>query len=129
MDPSSPDLRRTVRIVDDDAAVRRALVRLVGSMGMRAEAFASPAELLSAEASPEVGCLLLDVHLPGMTGFELHERLCSAGPKLPVIFITAQRDSGARERAERAGAVAFLEKPFDDGQLLASIRSAIERAG
>lgn len=119
--------RPLIRIVDDDAAVRRALVRLVESMGMRAEAFDSPAQYLALQDRSGVDCLLLDVQLPGMTGFELHEQLCSSGPPLPVIFITARRDSGARERARRAGAVAFLEKPFDDGQLLASIRSAIRR--
>jgi FixJ family two-component response regulator len=128
MEPTARKLRPLIRIVDDDASVRRALTRLLASMGLRAEAYAGPTELLESEAATDVACLLLDVQLPGMTGFELHEQLCSTGPRLPVIFITAHPDSGARERAERAGAIAFLEKPFDDEQLLASIRSAIERS-
>jgi FixJ family two-component response regulator len=114
-----------VCIVDDDAAVRKALSRLVESMGMRAETFASPNEFLNQRRGKSIGCLLLDVQLPGMSGFELHERLLDAGQAAPVIFITAHPDESSRNRAAAADAVAFLEKPFDDRSLLEAIHTAV----
>ena len=125
-EPPMPDV--VIRIVDDDAAIRRALARLVESMGMRAETFASPEALLAHDLDEAAGCLLIDVKLPGMDGFELHQRIVADGRKTPVIFITAHPHRSARSRAEQADAVAFLEKPFDDEMLLAAIRTALDRA-
>jgi FixJ family two-component response regulator len=122
------DATPLVYVVDDDEAVRKALRRLIESMGLRAEVFATPAELLSRDLSDEPDCLLLDVQLPGMNGFELHERVLGAGHAAPVIFITAHPDSGSRARAEMADAVAYLEKPFDDASLLRALEQALERA-
>jgi FixJ family two-component response regulator len=116
-----------IYIVDDDASVRRALQRLVGSLGMRTETFASPEELLEHGLEGVQVCLLLDVHLPGMNGFELHERIVEAGREDPVIFISAHPDDRARSRAECAGAVAYLEKPVDDRALLAALENALDR--
>lgn len=124
--PTKTDV--VIRIVDDDDAIRRALTRLVESMGMRAESFASPAQLLGREPDERVGALLVDVQLPGMDGFELHRRMVENGQTTPVIFITAQPHQAARDRARRANAVAFLEKPFDDESLLAALRSALARS-
>lgn len=117
-----------IRIVDDDDSVRRALTRLVESMGMHAESFASPEQLLSREPDERVRCLLLDVQLPGMDGFELHRRIVEEGQAAPVIFITAHPHEAARARARQADAVAFLEKPFDEETLLAALESALERS-
>ena len=112
-------------IVDDDASVRRALARLVESMGMRAESFESPEALLNTGPSADVGCFLLDVQLPGMDGFELHERVLAGGLRRPVIFLTAHPDERKRARARAAGATAFLEKPFDEEALLGAIQLAL----
>ena len=75
-----------------------------------------------------VGCLVLDVHLGGLSGFELHDRLISAGQRIPVVFITAHDDSLTRERARRAGAIDYLRKPFNDESLIAGINRALGQA-
>ncbi len=118
-----------VCIVDDDAAIRRSLVRLVESLGMRARAFATPAELLDDESGiDDLVCFLLDVHLPGMTGFELYDRLVEAGHGTPVIFITGDPRADTGDRAARADAVACLEKPYDEAAILEALRRAIDRS-
>jgi FixJ family two-component response regulator len=94
---------------------------------MRPEVFASPEEFLRRAAGRPVACLLLDVHLPGMDGFELRDRTEEAGLDSPVIFITAHPDDRTRARAEAAGAVALLEKPFHDQALLDALDIALER--
>lgn len=114
-------------IVDDDPAIRRALSRLIESVGLRAESFASPADFLSSGPAGEIGCLILDVQLPGMDGFELHDRILEAGIGAPVIFITAHPDANCRTRARREDTVAFLEKPFDDRALFDALESALDR--
>jgi len=122
------DMHKTepiICIVDDDESVRRALARLVESMGMRAESFESPEELLNTGPSGDVGCFLFDVQLPGMDGFELHERVRASGLRRPVIFLTAHPDGRKRARARAADATAFLEKPFDEEALLSAIRLAL----
>jgi FixJ family two-component response regulator len=115
---------QTVGIVDDDESVRRALVRLLRSVGLKAEALASAEELLCpGRAMPD--CLILDVHLPGLSGLELHERLKAAGRAPPVVFITAYEDEPARRQALAGGAVAFLPKPFEEEALLEAVRRAL----
>ena len=113
--------------MDDDDSVRRALTRLIKSSGMRVEAYATPRELLDLGRREPVNCLLLDVQLPGMSGFELNERLVAAGRGAPVVFITAHADGRTRARAAGAGAEAFLEKPFDDDDLLSALQSALDQ--
>jgi FixJ family two-component response regulator len=118
-----------VCIVDDDASIRRSLVRLVESLGMRARAFATPDELLGDEHGIDnLACFLLDIHLPGMTGFELYDRLVEAGVGTPVIFITGDPRPDTGARAARADAVAWLEKPYDEAALLDALRRAIDRS-
>jgi FixJ family two-component response regulator len=112
-------------IVDDDESVRRALARLVESMGMRAESFGSPEELLAQGPSQDVGCFLFDIQLPGMDGFALRERIVAGGSSQPVIFLTAHPDETKRTRAESAGATAYLEKPIDERALLRAIHAAL----
>jgi FixJ family two-component response regulator len=127
MDWEEPKTPPLICIVEDDEAVRTALIRLVESMGLRVESYASPAELLSCDRTEEVGCLLLDIQLPGMDGFTLHERVVGAGHGSPVIFITAHASKSSRNKARAVDAVAFLEKPFDDQALFDAIQAALLR--
>ena len=127
MSPEATKLDPVVCIVDDDESVRKALSRLVESMGMRAESFASPADFLDRAVEEQIACLLLDIQLPGMDGFELRDRTVEAGLDSPVIFITAHPDDRTRTRAKKAEAVAYLEKPFTDEALLDAIETAIDR--
>jgi FixJ family two-component response regulator len=114
-------------IVDDDPSVRRALVRLVESVGLRVEEFASPSEFLEPGPEGEVGCLVLDVQMPGMDGFELHDRVVETGRNVPVIFVTAHPDASSRARARERDVVAFLEKPFEDRALFDALERALDR--
>jgi FixJ family two-component response regulator len=114
-----------VYIVDDDASVRRALIRLLRSAGLEAVAFASAEAFLQAGLQEPSACLVLDVRLAGMTGLELLDQLTAAGSSLPVIMITAHDDAQVRTRAARAGVVDYLRKPFDDHALLAAIQRAL----
>jgi FixJ family two-component response regulator len=115
----------TVFIIDDDASVRRALGRLIRSAGLHAETFATAEEFLRHPERPEPGCLILDLHLPGLCGLGLQERLKAEGRCVPIVFISADTDERARERALRAGAVAFLHKPFEEQELLGAVRRAV----
>ncbi len=119
-----------IAIVDDDVSVRRALKRLVRSLGMNAETFASGQEFLDCiDAMPSfhADCAILDVQMPGMSGLETQERLARGGNPIPVIFITAHDEVGVRERALASGAMAFLRKPFDDELLIKTLRAALAR--
>jgi FixJ family two-component response regulator len=116
-----------IAVIDDDASVRRAMKRLLRSLGMVAETFdcgLSFLDLLESLPSFKPDCVVLDVQMPGMTGLEVQRRL--AGSKLPVIFITAHDDSAVRERALAAGAIAFLRKPFDDELFIYTLREALK---
>lgn len=118
--------RPLVAIVDDDASVRRALKRLLASAGLDAITFASGAEYLEAGRSATPGCLVLDIHLGGMSGFDLHQRLTAAGDTVPVILITAHDDEPTRQRARQAGVAAYLRKPLDAVTLLEAIHAALK---
>jgi FixJ family two-component response regulator len=118
-----------IAIVDDDESVCRALKRLVRSLGMNAETFASGQQFLDLiEAMPSFrpDCLVVDVQMPGLNGLEVQERLATNGNPLPVIFITAHDEAVPRERALAAGAVAFVRKPFQDELLIKTLRVALE---
>ncbi len=116
-----------ISIVDDDLSVCRALRRLVQSAGYTVETFASAREFLDSSPSGRTACLVLDVHLGGMSGFELSDRLAVDRAAIPIVFITAHDDALTRERARRASVAAYLPKPFDEQALLDAIRSAVER--
>jgi FixJ family two-component response regulator len=120
-----PRTARTVCIIDDDESVRRSLRRLLLSVGLTAEAFASAEEFLAAAGPPAPGCLVLDLHLPGLSGLELQARLKAEGRDIPVVFITAYGDAQAREHALKAGALGFLEKPFAAKALLEAVERAV----
>jgi FixJ family two-component response regulator len=114
-----------IAVIDDDASVRRALQRLLRAAGFAVETFATAREFLDANYQAQTACLVLDVHLPGMSGFQLQEYLTTSGVPIPIVFITALDDVSTRERAHRAGAVGYLRKPFDEGTLIETISRAI----
>jgi FixJ family two-component response regulator len=115
----------TVFVVDDDLSVRRSLARLLKAFGYRTETFASAREFLESARIDRPGCLLLDVRMPEVSGFDLFEDLKAAGHTLPVIFITGHGDIPMAVRAMKAGAWDFLAKPFDERALLGTIEQAI----
>src|SRR5512134_491923 len=117
----------TVYIVDDDAAVRDSLSLLLGVRGFRTACFASAESFLASHRPGEMGCLLLDVRMPGMSGIELQSRLVAQGDPLPVIVITAHGDIAMARAALKAGAEDFLEKPIDEEALLQALHSALDR--
>lgn len=111
-----------ISIVDDDFSVRRALRRLVRSAGYLVETFASAREFLNSTPSARPACLVLDIYLEGMSGFELQEQLAANRVAIPIIFMTAHDDAATRERIGRSGAAGYLGKPFDGQALLDAIR-------
>jgi len=114
-----------IAIVDDDPSVRRALHRLVQSGGYTVQTFASAQEFLDSLRHGPAACLVLDIHLTGMSGFDLHQRLVADGVGVPVIFITAHDDAQTRKRIDKSGAAGHLWKPLDGQALLGAIRRAI----
>lgn len=116
----------TVRVVDDDPAVRDSLKWMLELAGMKVLVYDSADQFLSSDRFEQPGCLVLDVRLPGKTGVELLEEVASKGCYLPIIIITGHADVPTAVRAFRGGALDFIEKPFDDQHLLERIRYAIE---
>jgi FixJ family two-component response regulator len=114
-----------ISVVDDDESVRRTTTLLIESFGFRAAAFESAESFLKSDQLRDTSCLILDLRLPDMNGLELQGELAAAGSGIPIIFITGYDDKESRGRAMRAGAVAFLGKPFSDEQLLQTVRSAL----
>jgi FixJ family two-component response regulator len=116
-----------VMIVDDDESIRRAARRLIRSFGFAVETFASAEDFLASGRLYATACLVLDIQMPGLNGLELQNRLISEGHQVPTIFITAFNDENARDQALRAGAVSYLVKPFEEADLLAGIKVALQR--
>jgi len=114
-----------ISIVDDDRSVRRALRRLVQSAGYVVETFASAPELLDSSVLGQTACLVLDIHLGTMSGFELQERLAADRAAIPIVFITAHDDAATRERVRQSGVTLYLRKPFEKRVLLDAIRRAV----
>jgi len=121
------EVNPTVFIIDYDASVRKGISRLLASMGFRSEAFGSAEEFLARERYEGVGCIVLDVRMPGLTGMDLQEELTKVGCFLPIIFITGHGDIPMSVQAMKRGAADFLPKPFDDEELLQAIEKAIEK--
>jgi FixJ family two-component response regulator len=120
---------RLVAIVDDDESVQRALQDLIESDGLSALCFGSAEQFLDSEARNNVACLIADIRMPGLSGFELQAKLNAERCRIPVIFITAHGDAEMRIHAMRQGAVEFLSKPFDDAVLLEIVHAALKRSG
>jgi FixJ family two-component response regulator len=114
-----------ISIVDDDESVRKALKRLIKSVGLKVEAFASAEDFLTFTTSHDEACLVLDLRLPGMSGLELQAKLLSANRRIPIVFISAHGDEKARAQALAAGAIDFLQKPFSEQALFGAINSAL----
>ena len=117
----------TVFIIDDDASVRKSLSRLLRSAGYTTETFASAEEFLGREHYTGIGCLLLDVQMPGLSGLGLQEELNKADYHMPIVFITGHGDIPMSVEAMKKGAIDFLTKPFHDKDLLQVIEKAIEK--
>ncbi len=120
-------LKPTVFVIDDDASIRKSLSRLLRSAGYTAETFASAEEFLGREHFKGIGCLLLDVQMPGLTGMDLQEELNRADYHMPIIFITGHGNIPMSVEAMKKGAADFLTKPFDDKELLQALEKAIEK--
>ncbi len=116
-----------IACVEDDASAREALEGFLKAFGFTPGVFSSAEEFLQSDRLDETSCLITDVHLRGMSGLQLQNRLAASGYAIPVIVITAFPDDRVRERALSAGAVCFLDKPFDKEDLLTGIRSALDR--
>jgi two-component system response regulator FixJ len=114
-----------IHIVDDDAAMRESLEFLIGSAGFTARSYDSAAALLAVAQELAPGCILTDVRMPGMSGLELVAKLKEIGVRLPIIVLTGHGDVPLAVETMKAGVHDFLEKPFDDEALLASIRAAL----
>ncbi len=117
----------TVYIVDDDPAVRDAMRWLLEQVKLKTRVCSSAADFLALYTPGERACLVLDVRMPDMSGLELQERLNAAGALLPIIIITGHGDVPLAVRAMKAGAVEFLQKPFNDQVLLDTVQSALAR--
>jgi len=117
-----------VAVVDDDASVRRALKRLLQSADLRVFTYASAIEFLDTGLSIAPDCVILDIHLGGMSGLELLSRLRESGHNLPILIITAHDDAQTREAAAQAGCTAYLRKPLDAETLLDEVAAAMKRA-
>ena len=125
--PHEPTNDPIIYLVDDDPLVRKALSRLLRASGHEVVAMASAAEYLEAELENRPSCLVLDVHMPGVTGLELLDELNRCQSIVPVVFITGYGDIPSSVRAMKSGAVEFLEKPVDDADLLRAIDEALAR--
>jgi two-component system, LuxR family, response regulator FixJ len=121
------DLNPTVFVIDDDDSIRKSLSRLLRSFGFEVETFASADLFLDRDPYDGVGCIILDIRMPGMTGLALQDYLAKTDYSMPIIFITGHGDIPTSVQAIQKGAVDFLPKPFDDEELLKSIRRAIEK--
>jgi len=114
-----------VALVEDDPSVRKAIVRLLTVAGFEAIAFDSAEAFLNAsDTSKQNGCAVIDINLPGLSGFELQERMCATA-SLPVVFITAHDEPSVRARYQQSGAVAYLVKPFPADELITAVKKAL----
>jgi FixJ family two-component response regulator len=117
--------RLLVAVVDDDESVRESLPDLLGEFGFDARVFPSAEEFLVSACLGQTKCLVLDIAMPGMSGFELQQELKARGQNIPIIFITAQKEEAVRKRALERGAAGFLLKPFSDTALLDALNTAL----
>ena len=114
-----------VAVVDDDESVRESLPDLLREFGFATHSFSSAEEFLTSDSLVKTGCLILDIAMPGMSGFDLQRELEHRGHSIPIIFITAHKDEVVRGRAFQQGTVEFLFKPFNDTALLQALNTAL----
>jgi FixJ family two-component response regulator len=115
-----------VSVVDDDQFFRESMRRLMRSLGYDVAAFSSAADFLASPCRRETTCLIADINMPAMTGFELHEHLIDTGFAIPTILVTAYPDDLDRARAMNDGVVCYLRKPFDEQHLIRCLREALQ---
>ena len=120
-----PDQNQSIVVVEDDAGMKRAIERLLRAAGFQPVSFASAEELLQTDATDSAACLVLDIHLPALSGLELARLLLTSGRAKPFIFITGQDEASLRDEAQRLGC-AYFHKPFEGKALLEAIRRAIK---
>jgi FixJ family two-component response regulator len=118
--------RALISIVDDNQPFRESLRKLVVLFGYTVEAFPSAADFLASRLLRQTACLVADVHMPGMSGVELHRHLVDTGHAIPTILVTAYPDEAVREKALKDGVVCYLSKPVDDDDLERCLRSALQ---
>lgn len=121
----APTDRPLVAIVDDDELFRRSIERLVRSAGFSVATFGSAEAFLDNADLDRTACAILDMRLPGMNGLELQQRLMTRPTRMPILFVSAHGEAGVRAHALRAGAIAFLNKPFDNNMLLDALRRSV----
>ncbi len=121
------EVKPTVFVIDDDAPVCKSLSRLLRSLGFEAETFVSAELFVERKHYDGVGCIVLDVQMPGLSGMDLQEELSQAYYRMPIIFITGHGNIPMSVQAMKKGAVDFLTKPFDDEELLQAVKKAIEK--
>ncbi len=124
-----PDTKTTVLVIDDDPDLRASVGRLLRSVGLEAQLFASISEFLKSDPPDGPTCLVLDVRLPGQSGLDLQRDLAAANRELPIIFITGHGDIPMSVQAMKGGAIEFLTKPFRDQELLDAIQLGLARDG
>ena len=120
------DVRSLVSIVDDDESVRESLPDLLKELGLASQVFSSAEQFLASDGISQTQCLILDVAMPGMSGPELQEELNRRNAKIPIIFITGNRDESLRSRLVERGAVTCLIKPFSDAAMVEALNSALQ---
>jgi FixJ family two-component response regulator len=116
---------RDIVVVEDDAGMREALERILRAAGYGTETYSSAEAYLDCGGCPGADCFIFDVHLPGLSGFELREKLQASKEQPPVIFITGFDEANSREQARRLGAAAYLPKPFPGRDLVAAVDEAL----
>jgi len=126
VDTSNEKIRPTVFIIDDDRDMRRSLDKVFKEAGLPVRTFASPEDFLEIFHPEMIGCLVIDLELPGMNGLQLHEALVQRGCQLPFVMITGYGDVPRVIQAFRQGAVDFIEKPFRSAQLLSRVQQALD---
>ena len=114
-----------VSVVEDDRFFRESMRRLMRSLGYSVEAFPTAADFLASPRLAETACLIADLHMPAMTGLELHRRLIEAGHAIPTILVTAHPDEDVKACALKDGVVCYLRKPVDQERLLRCVRAAL----
>ena len=117
-----------VAVVDDEESVRKALKRLLRAAGLEAESYATGQEFLAQAATREPDCVVLDLHMPGMSGLQVLRKLKADGKRLSIVVITAHDEPETREQCLAAGACAYLRKPLEDRLLLNAISAAVGQA-
>jgi FixJ family two-component response regulator len=129
LEAAVPTKKPLIAIVDDDQSMREATKGLMRSLGFDAEAFSSADDFLKFPHLRHTDCLVTDIHMPGMSGLDLHRRLVALGESIPTVLITAYPNETVRARGLGPDIVGYLEKPFDEQDLLNCIRSALARGG